>query len=564
MNEHLLPLVIAAASDVPQPGGYTSLGKIAAIPVLLLIWAAIAAWIDHDTDRVKTRREYWNLIVLSGGLVGFFVLFLPPWTGPLYFAGLAAFAVIAGSGMVAYVIHRNGRVVPEARVLTAAHFKRLMEGSGEKKAKQRDDKGQRVLLYDHEDAPVSTPDDPDEREDYFAVQDFLFDMLWRRGSDVDVLAGREKYRVVHRIDGVATELPEGLPPEEGERVFRAMKRIAGLNPEEIRRPQTGSIQLALLGEPDKVESAEVHTSGTTAGERLRIRTHASAQLMRAGELGISPQRLKQLEEIMAKPHGLFLISAAPQSGMTTTQYAILRGHDAYMQNIHSLERKRLLELDNVTQQTYDGSDNNVDFARMLQSVLRREPDIVLIGECEDKETARIATRGASDERKVYMGMRASDAFEALQKYLQLLDDNEAAASVLLGVSCQRLVRKLCTECREAFRPDPAMLKKLNLPTSKIERFYRPPTEPILDKKGHEIICPSCHGTGYVGRTGVFELLVINDEIRKLIQAGAPMQRIKAEARKARMYYLQEEALLKVIDGTTSMNEVLRVLKDSHK
>ena len=244
--------------------------------------------------------------------------------------------------------------------------------------------------------------------------------------------------------------------------------------------------------------------------------------------------------------------------------AVVRGHDAYLNNIHTLERRTLTELDNVTQKVYEGQNNDVNFARMLQSVLRREPDIVLVGECEDRETAQIASRAAAEDRKIYMGMHAKDGFEALSRYLGYLDDNPLASHALLGVVNQRLIRLLCTECREAFRPDPGTLKKLNLPADKIDKFYRPPTEPAVDKKGKPIVCTKCQGTGYAGRTGVFEVLVVDDAVRSLIAEGAQVNRIKAQCRKNKMYYLQEEGLLKVIDGTTSMNEVLRCLQDGAK
>ncbi|MDO8630164.1 MAG: ATPase, T2SS/T4P/T4SS family, partial [Phycisphaerales bacterium] len=196
--------------------------------------------------------------------------------------------------------------------------------------------------------------------------------------------------------------------------------------------------------------------------------------------------------------------------------------------------------------------------------LRREPDIVLVGECEDRETARIAGHSAAEDRKVYMGLPAKDSFDALGKFLTLLEDNALAAKALIGVINQRLVRVLCTECREAFQPDAAMLKKLNLQADKIERFYRPPTEQKLDRKGKPILCPNCQGSGYVGRIGVFEVMEIKPEITALIAEGAPLNRIKAECRKKKMYYLQEEGLRKVIDGITSMNEVIRCLSGNEK
>jgi type II secretory ATPase GspE/PulE/Tfp pilus assembly ATPase PilB-like protein len=230
-----------------------------------------------------------------------------------------------------------------------------------------------------------------------------------------------------------------------------------------------------------------------------------------------------------------------------------------MNNIHTLERRPLTDVDNITQQVYEGANTDVNYARMLQTVLRREPNIVLVGECEDRETAMIATRAAADDRKIYMGFPAKDSFEALSRYLALLGDPAMAARALHGVIGQRLIRILCTECREAFEPDPAMLKKLNLPAEKIERFYRPPTEEE-GKKSKKTVCEKCQATGYFGRTGVFEVMVIDDAIRKLIAEGASIDRIKAQCRKNRMYYLQEEALLKVIDGTTSIDEILRCLR----
>lgn len=557
----LSPSMLAA---VPGPGVYVNLIKIAVVIGLIFAWAAVLQWVDRDTDVVKTKREQWNLIAISGSIVGFLVLLIPPWEGVgLFFAGIGLWLVIAGGSILAYIVHRNGRVVPAARVLTADHLQRLLSGKGQKKARVSD-KGQRVRIADHAGKFQQFPQDPEEAIDFQATQDFLYDLLWRRASDVDVLAGKEKYRVVYRIDGVASERPEGLPPEDGERILRYLKRIAGLNVEELRRPQTGRIQCALLTHTGSMAYTEVHTSGSTAGERLRLKFQAGPQVMRINEIGLPQARIEALSELMQRHHGLLLISAPQHSGLTTTAYAILKNHDAYIQNIHTIERRPLADLDNITQKQYEGNNSDVNYARMLQSVLRREPDIVFVGECEDRETAQIASRAAADDRKIYLGINAKDCFDALSKYLAFVDDNRLAARALIGAINERLIRKLCTACREAFRPDPNILKKLNLPADKIEKFYRPPTEPLLDKKGNEIICPQCQGTGYVGRTGVFELMVVDDAVRQLIAEGASVDRIKSQCRKNKMYYLQEEALLKVIDGTTSMDEVLRSLRENGK
>jgi len=475
--------------------------------------------------------------------------------------GLAVWGALGGGSLLAYVLHRNSRVVPAARVLTSAHMKRLL-GRGSERRKGGVSKGLRVRIMDHEGNFAECPQDAEEGRDFDALQDFLHDLLWRRASDVDMVAGKERYRLVYRIDGVAAEQQEGIPPEQGERVIRSLKRVAGLNVEEIRRPQNGKIQATLLSHEGDGGYTDVQTSGTTAGERLRLHIRSGPVLMGLDDLGVAKPRAKPLQELLERETGLLLVSAQPRNGLTTTQYAFLRTHDAYIQNIHTLERRLLLELDNMTQRIFDGSNVDVNYARMLQSVLRREPDVVLVSECEDRETAQIATRAAAADRKIYLGLHAKDCFDAVGQYISLVEDNRLAAKALIGVVNQRLVRVLCTECREAFRPDPATLKKLNLPVDKIERFHRPPTEPKLDKKGNPIVCRHCQGTGYYGRVGLFELMVVNEKVSKLIAEGAPVNKIKTECRKNRMYYLQEEGLLKVIDGTTSMNEVLRTLRSN--
>ncbi len=552
-------LLLPILAYIPDGTGYISLPKVGVVVVLLFLWALAAQWVDRDTNVVKTKREHWNMIVLVGGAVGFFVLFMVPLPGVLFGVGVAFWAILAGGALVLYVLHRNGRVVPTSRILTVDHVKRTFTALlGDKK--KTVDKGMRVSIEDHDGRFVERPSDVERLREYEAVQDFMYEVLWRRATDVDMLAGKQKYRLVFNIDGVATEQEEGLAIETGDCIFRFLKRAAGLNIEELRRPQKGRILAALLNHNGNPGFTEVHTSGTTAGERMRLKIQSGPAIFRLPDMGIAPPRLEALRGLLGKSHGLLVVSSTPHHGASSTQYAILKSHDVYIHNIHALERRTMIDLDNITQQTYDGANTDVDYARMLQTVLRREPDIVLVADCDDRETIQVAAKAASEDRKVYLGLEAKDCFDTLARVLKFLDNPELASQALIGIINQRLVRKLCEECREAYKPDEKTLKKLNLPAEKIERFYRPPSEQRVDKKGREIVCAACQGTGYIGRVGVFELLVIDELIAKMIAHGSPLKAIKAQARKNKMYYLQEEGLLKVIDGTTSMNEVLRVLR----
>jgi type II secretory ATPase GspE/PulE/Tfp pilus assembly ATPase PilB-like protein len=186
------------------------------------------------------------------------------------------------------------------------------------------------------------------------------------------------------------------------------------------------------------------------------------------------------------------------------------------------------------------------------------PDVVGVGECEDAETAKAAAAAATDGKTVYVMLRADSVLQALGRWLKLVGDRKLAASSLLGISNQRLLRKLCEQCRQAYTPNPDLLKKFNLPADKAKVLYRPGKE-IYDKRGKPTTCPSCQGTGFVGRTGIFEVIIIDEELKKAIRHSKSLPEIGMQFRKAKMLYLQEQALKKVLAGTTAINEMLRVL-----
>ncbi len=554
---------VAILMQAPGPGEFLNLYKIGLVFLFFVGWVFAIQWIDRDADHVKTRRERWNLIAISGGLGGFAVLMLIPWAGNTYFLGLGFWLLLAGGSQMAYILHRNGRVVPERQLLTPGHARRLF--AREKKADtEKLDRGQRVHLGNHEGESIARPQDRHEFAKYTLTQDFLFDVLWRRASDAEVLIGKESARVVYRIDGVTAERADTLSLEDVEMLVPYLKELAGLNPEEIRRPQEGNVFGALLAQTGELGRINVITSGSRSGERLRLKVQQPASRKKIQDLGFAPQRLEQIKQIAALPAGLVLLTGGKGSGITTTQYAVLKCHDAFMQNIHTLQRSSLYELDNITQTRYEGEAEGTSFARQLQSALRREPDIVGVGECTDRETAQIALRAAVSDRKIYMAMEAKSTLDALARILAFAEDNKLVANGVAAIVNQRLIRVLCNSCRQSFKPDESLLKKANLPLDKIEHFHRPPTEAVFDRKGREIVCQTCQGSGYVGRVGVFELLVVDDKIRQLIAEGAQLKQIKSQARKNRMHYMQEEGLLKVIDGTTSLDEVIRGLRDDTK
>ena len=188
-------------------------------------------------------------------------------------------------------------------------------------------------------------------------------------------------------------------------------------------------------------------------------------------------------------------------------------------------------------------------------------DIVGVAECEDVETAKIACAAAKDGQLVYVTVKADSVIQALGKWLKFVGDRRLAAETLLGASNQRLLRKLCDECKQAYAPDKELFRKFNISAEKTKALYRA-GKVQYDKHGKPSTCENCQGTGYFGRTGVFELVTMNDELRKVVRKSKSLPEISTQFRRAKMLYLQEQALRKVIGGKVAINEMIRVLSAS--
>lgn len=546
---------------LPQTGGYFSPVAIAVYLVCVLLWAHASAWVQKDTVRVKVPAGMWVAMVFASGAAALILWLLVP----MFWLGLVLYVVLFGTASIVYVVYRNGRVAPGQTVLTLAHIQRLAKGNRGADPDVGFSKD-RVRIKMPDGKTPTWPTDPDENAAFAAVQDLLFDAIWRRASDVRMdLAADQPVKVIYRVDGV-DRLREPLDAALGPRMFAHLKRIGGMNAEEHRRPQSGRFKAAIGagGKGDKTVDIEAKTSGSTAGERFIFKIVSEESKFRLPDIGLTDKQLPVVQELVKQPRGLVIVSGPKSNGITSTLYALLREHDAFLQNVHTLEVSKDQEVENITQHVFDSQGGEVTYGKRLRSILRMEPDVCMVSDLADAETAQVVATYAKQGKKLYLGLPARDAFSALQKYMQAVGDPALASAGLQGILSQRLVRILCAECRKGYKPDPAILKKANLPLGENRPFYRPPNpnELEVDKQGNPIICSVCQGSGYLGRTGVFELLVIDDDFRAKLSKGTPLATIKAEARKRGMLYLQEIALHKVYDGLTSINEVLRVTKEA--
>lgn len=537
-------------ASVPDIGSYVWWPKVLIMAVMVFPWLYFAPWVQKDSQRLRIPQYTWPSMVLGFGVLGFVLwIFLPIWI-----LGMLVYILLAISPYMGYVLYRNGRVIDDSeKVLTGEWFGQVIGGS--KKQTQGPQPQTQVKLYTNHSrlAPEPQPgqDPPEAIETYNLAQHFLHDLMWRRASEAEIApVNQQQARVRFIIDGMVSERPP-MAPQQAEALIQYLKPLAGMDPEERRRPQEGKIAVDAAGNPTDLL---LTSAGSTGGQRLQIKVASEFLQTNIEELGLPDEMRDKVIELSAPGGGIFIISSPSRNGQTSTMYSAIKSMDAFMYELISLEKQPQLDIENVKQHRYK---NPKEQSETLAAGLRRDANVVMLDEVTGAETVQLIQDSAESVSYI-VGERARNTFTALAKWVQTVGDQAAAVTHLKGVLCQVLIRTLCPACKEAYKPDAQLLAKANLPANKINMFYRPPSQPKRDEEGNPIICQTCQGTGYFGRTGIFELLEINDELRQLIASGASASQIKAAARKNKMLYLQEQGLRKVISGQTSIQEVIRV------
>ena len=258
------------------------------------------------------------------------------------------------------------------------------------------------------------------------------------------------------------------------------------------------------------------------------------------EMGLTAEQYQQLSKLRQVKEGVFIVAGPKGSGVTTTFYALLRCHDAFLNSINTLERQPSAELLNITQNEFTLSDTGTtSYGKKLESIIRMGSDIVGVADCEDAETAKIACAAAKDAKLVYVTLEASSVIQALDKWIKLVGDKSLVAETLVGISAQRLMRKLCERCKQGYEPNKELLRRFNIPAEKAKVLYRA-GEVVYDKRGKATTCEDCQGSGFLGRIGVFEIIMIDEQLREVIRRSESLSQIGTEFRRAKMLYLQEQ------------------------
>ena len=528
-------------------GSYISPVKFAVFVILFFGWLPVINWVYKDAETLNTRQIYWTAIVFGawGASALIWVLI------PVFFVGLAAYLIAAATATLMYVMHRNTLVPEFQRVLTADHIKDLFAGKGKKVEAL---KNFMFISSNNNEVPVPEPKTPDYFG-YKASYDLFNDVFYRRAYDVICTPNVENYNIVYYIDGAPIKQPT-KQKDQMEYLLRFVKNLANLDIEEKRKPQKGKFTIF---QNNRRIDWEITTAGSNIGEQLRAKLMTQQNINTISDLGLTAEQLQQLTGLKSIKKGVFIISGPRKSGVTTTFYTLLKGHDAFLNSVTTLERQPSGKLPNIVQNVFALSDSGVStYGRKLQSIVRMDPDIVGVADCEDAETAQIAAAAALDGKLAYVTLEEENVLRAIAKWIKLVGDKNKAIDSLAGLTNQRILRKLCEQCRQPYEPNREILHKFNIPADKVKFFYKT-GKVVYDKRGKPSPCENCQETGYFGRICIFEGIVFTDQLRKAIRDAKSPADIGTELRRAKMLYLQEQALLKVIAGVTSINEMVRVL-----
>lgn len=369
-----------------------------------------------------------------------------------------------------------------------------------------------------------------------------------RASDIHIEPFEQELLIRFRVDGLlydSVSPPKAIQPL----LISRIKIMAGLNIAEKRLPQDGRIRLKVGGKDIDIRVSVIPTA---FGERVVLRLlNRSSALLGLEELGLSGSNLTQVDRLIQQSHGIILVTGPTGSGKTTTLYAALSNINTSDKNIITIEDPIEYQLRGIGQMQVNPKID-LTFAAGLRSILRQDPDVIMIGEIRDVETAEIAIQAALTGHLVFSTLHTNDSFGAVSRLLDMGIEPFLVSSAVLGVMAQRLIRRVCPNCRQAYTPEEQEIREIGLTPEPVgdRPFYRP-------GQG----CDACDNKGYRGRTGIHELLLLDDMLRTLVMQRADAATIRRAAQAKDMRTLRDDGVEKVLAGVTTVEEVLRVTQE---
>jgi len=409
-----------------------------------------------------------------------------------------------------------------------------------------EDDSEGITEYDiHE--PKDLLDAEDEAPIIRFVNSLLFQAVKEKASDIHLECFEKEVSVRFRKDGILHEITS-VPKKLQASVISRVKIMAELDIAEKRKPQDGRIRVKVAGRDVDVR---ISTVPTTWGESVVMRLlDRSSVLLSLEDLGLKGEKLKAVEGLIRRPHGIILVTGPTGSGKTTTLYAALERINSPDKKIITVEDPVEYQIQGINQIQVN-SKVNLSFANGLRSILRQDPDVILVGEIRDRETADIAIHASLTGHLVFSTLHTNDSASAITRLIDMEIEPFLVASSLMAVVAQRLLRFLCTSCKEPYEPSDEEIRKVGISRDQINDgvLYR--------AKG----CDKCFDMGYSGRSAIFEMLIIDDSIRNLTLTNVDSGQIKRKAMEHGMTTLRKDGADHIIRGLTSIDEVMRVTEE---
>ncbi|MGQ9821218.1 MAG: GspE/PulE family protein [Thermogutta sp.] len=548
-----LPL---AQSGWSGPGFYFSLLKLTAFIALYLLWVKIGDWVNQDVQRLHLDAKLWNPLVFFVFAVGFGIGFLliPIFPVAVLLGILAVFVPF-----VVYVVHRNGKVDREDRVFTPLHIRKVIGRLSGKKVVELgpDDRPPPIrfqALGPSEQVRNLRMIPARQHPGYQAARELTAGAVERRAEAAmfDIQAGGAACQ--YEIDGVWMN-GSPLPLQQILPAVEALKILCGLNPQDHVNRQEGRFEFKYADVP---LSAVFMSQGASGGEKVLLRIQEKQTRFRKLEdLNMRPKLQEQLAKLLNEHRGMIVLSAPPGHGLRTTVTCALTSADRFSREWISIQEENAVyqPVENVHPHTYKAAERAL-LPDMLDKWFHLEPNVVVFRDIPDGEVLELTAREVENDRLIITTVRAKDCCEALLRLAALQPRSQTFPKAVIGVLNQRVLRRLCDACKQPYPPPPELLQRLGIPPGRVQALYRPgaPTQERPEP------CPQCQGLGYLGRAAFYELLQVNDTVRKVLAGKPDYATLRKAAKAAGMVSLQEEGVLLVAQGVTTLEELQRVLQ----
>ncbi len=549
----------------PGPGGYFAWWKLLLIVAVFIFWVRMADWVNRDSmkigERMDMQPEFWNPMIAFPFLAGFILVI----SLPIFFAGLPIYLITAFMPVTVYFLIRRSRFKQNPNI---KQYLKLKPGEAPAAEALPQDEGVFIDFTPAGDNPNQKQGNlirARQSDGFTSFKELLALTQFKRAEQLQMEFTREGVSLRILVDGSWHPL-DPTDRESGDAILSSMKNLAGLNAAERRAPQTGSFRF----KSDAGKAAiTVVSKGVATGERVLMKYEISAkEALAFPQLGMFPDMVSQIKSSLDKS-GTTIISAPPGCGLTSSWQGALVTADRLTRDCVGVIDQDEVETvqENIVIHRYEEGTEKSQLP-ILKTLLLTQPDLLAVPKIETPETLDLLMHQViTQQRSVLLRTPAKSAAEALLKIYKQTSDRDQFLKATSNITCQRLVRRLCTDCRVEVRVQPKTIQQLGGNPKTQGTIYNqwrlPPPDQRVDDKGRPIEyppCTTCGGIGFIGRIAVFEMLSLNDQLRTLIRQSPKISTVEAAAVKMGKTTITKEAYKLVLLGVTSLAEAQRILK----